>query len=259
MPFVATDDGVRLHYQFDGPQDAPVLVLSNSLGTNFGMWDAQIPALSGIRRVLRYDTRGHGQSSVAAGSFGIERLGRDVLAVLDAVGAKRAEFCGLSMGGLTGIWLGQSAPERFSKLVLCNTGACIGEGAIWSDRINAVRNQGMGEVAKLLVARWFTAAFPPRNPAEVRRIQAMVQATPPAGYIHSCEVLRDTDLRPGLGQIRLPVLVISGAVDPATPPELGRFIAAQVPGARHVELPAAHLSNVEAAAEFNAALTGFLA
>ncbi len=256
---LATDDGVSLHYRLDGPETGPVLVLSNSLGTDLGMWDPQMPALQQRYRVLRYDTRGHGQSGLPPAPYQVDRLGKDVLALMDGLNVSQAMFCGLSMGGMTGMWLGVHAPQRFTKLVLCNTAAKIGTPEIWNSRIATVEQGGTAAILSGVIQRWFTEGFVKAQPAAVERISAMLRATPPGGYTAACGAVRDMDQRDSLAAIRLPTLVIAGSHDLSTPAQDGRFIADAIPGARYVEFPAAHLSNVEVAADFTKALTDFLA
>ena len=258
MSFVTTDDGVRLHYRIEGSAAAPALVLSNSLGTDLGMWDAQMPALLGAFQVLRYDTRGHGQSGVPAAPYPVERLGRDVIALLDACGIARAHFCGLSMGGMTGQWLGRRAAARIDRLALCNTAARIGTPEAWEQRIATVRAGGMEAIVSGVIERWFTEAFRLEDPEAVARIVKMLRATPPEGYNAACAALRDTDQRADIAAITAPTLVIAGASDLATTPADGKFMAERIPGARYVALPAAHLSNIEAADAFTTALLRFL-
>src|SRR5277367_5823511 len=172
MSYVTTDDGVRLWYQIDGSAAAPMLVLSNSLGTDLTMWDPQMPALLRQFQVLRYDPRGHGQSSqepasVSPQPYLVDRLGRDVVALLDACGVARAHFCGLSMGGMTGMWLGREAPDRIDRLALCNTAARIGPPEVWDKRVETVRASGMTAIIPAVIERWFTAPFQARDPAAV--------------------------------------------------------------------------------------------
>jgi len=250
--------GFPVRYEWSGPQGADVVVLSHSLGTDLSMWDPQMPALQARFRVLRYDTRGHGGSGVTEGPYTLAMLGADVLGLLDGLGVSRAHFCGLSMGGQIGMWLGANAPDRISRLVLCNTGARIGTVESWNARIEAVAKGGMDAVAAAVVERWLTADFRARDPNAAARAHAFLIGTSPRGYAGCAAALRDADLRDGLGGIRAPTLVIAGAKDPATPPADGRFIADKVPGARYVELDAAHLSNIEATQAFTAALLGFL-
>ncbi|HEY6003172.1 MAG TPA: 3-oxoadipate enol-lactonase [Anaeromyxobacter sp.] len=257
MPF--TDlGGVRLHHVLEGRAGGPVLVLSHSLGTDHRLWDPQLPALAGRFRVLRYDLRGHGASSVSPAPFDVAALGRDVLSLLDRLGAAQFSFCGLSLGGMIGMWLGVNAPGRIRRLVLANTSARLAPPGGWDARIAAVEKGGMIAVAGAVLERWFTPGFRAERPAEVERIRAMLLATPPAGYAGACAAIRDMDQRSTLPAIRAPVLVVAGSADPATPPADGRFLAQAIPGARYVELPAAHLSNVEAAEPFTRAVTRFL-
>jgi 3-oxoadipate enol-lactonase len=258
MPF-ADVTGARLHYRFDGPEEAPVVLMSNSLGTSLGMWDPQVPALSKRWRVLRYDSRGHGQSTVTPGPYDMAQLARDALGLLDALHIGRALFCGLSMGGMVGQWLGAHAPQRFSRLALCNTSAYMDVADAYNARIDAVMKGGMAAVADAVIARWFTPEFAAVAPDAIAKTRSMLLATPAAGYVASCAAVRDMDLRASAAQISVPTLVIAGTHDAATPPAAGRFIADGVKGARYVELAAAHLSNVEAEEEFTRSLGEFLA
>jgi len=251
-------DGGRLRYRLDGAADAPVLLLSNSLGTNLSMWEPQMAELSRSFRVLRYDTRGHGESSVTAGPYTIGRLGRDVVALLDRLGIERTHFCGLSLGGMTGMWLATHAPNRVSRLALCNTAAHIAPVDLWNGRIDQVCAGGMEAIVESVLARWFTPAFLARSPDIAASVRQMVLATPADGYIACCAAIRDMDQREAIAGISAPTLVIAGTHDPATPPAAGRFIADRIEGARYVELPAAHLSNIEVAPAFTAALANFL-
>ena len=257
MPFVETGTG-KLHYEIDGPDNAPVLVLSNSLGTTMAMWLPQMPALTEHFRVLRYDTRGHGQSDVSPGPYSIAQLGRDVISLLDALKIPNAHLCGLSMGGMTGMWLGAYAPDRIGRLVLCNTSAAIGVPEVWNTRIAKVRQDGMEGIIDGVLERWFTADFLAHAPAQVERVKQMLRNTPAEGYIANCAAVRDMDQRAELGRITSPTLVIGGKHDKATPPEHGELIARAIPGAKYVELNAAHLSNWEVAQAFTQHLLAFL-
>jgi 3-oxoadipate enol-lactonase len=257
MPFAEVNGGT-IHYRIDGSPDAPVLVLSHSLGADHSMWDRQVAAFTLSFQVLRYDGRGHGRSLVTPGPYNIELLARDVVTLLDRLGLARAHFCGLSMGGMIGMWLGRYEPARVDKLVLANTAAYLGPPEMWETRMEAVRRGGMAAVAGAVIERWFTPAFRGRCAAEVEAVRQTLLAVPPEGYVACCAALRDMDQRAGLGAIRSPTLVIAGRDDPATPPEAGRAIAGAIPGARFVELLAAHLTNIEAAAAFNATVLDFL-
>ena len=241
---------VAVHHVVDGPPDAPVLVLSNSLGTRLGMWDAQVPELARRFLVVRYDHRGHGESPVPPGPYDIADLGGDVLALLDRLGIERAHVCGASLGGQVAMWLGAHAPDRVNRLVLCCTSAWFGPPDPWMERAALVRANGSGSVASTVIGRWFTPEFAQRNPAEFARMRDMIAATPAEGYASCCEVVGRTDLRPDLADIRASTLVIAGADDPAAPPEEASRIAAGIPEARvAVVADAAHLANIQQADE----------
>ena len=257
MP-VAHINGGHIRYQIEGPANAPALVLSNSLGTNFSMWDAQMPELRKHFRVLRYDTRGHGQSEVTPGPYSFEQLGRDVLALADETDLGTFSFCGLSMGGVTGMWLGIHAGKRLHKLALCSTGAKIGNPDTWNARIETVRKGGTKSIAGATMERWFTASFREREPQTVERIKHMVESTSAEGFSACCEALREADFRESISAIRVPTLVISGTHDSGTPPADGKFLAKQIPGARYVELDAAHLLNIEQRDRFTQEVSDFL-
>ena len=260
MASVQLADGV-LNYQLDGPEGAPVLVLSNSLGTNLHMWDTQLPALTAHFRVLRYDTRGHGQSLVTEGPYSIEQLGRDVLALLDALQIERAHFCGLSMGGLIGQWLGINAGHRLNRLIVCNTAAKIATPEVWNPRIETVLRDGQAAMVGLRdasIERWFTPAYAASHPDQAKRITDMLAATSPQGYAANCAAVRDADFRDQLGEIKVPMLVISGSADAVTPPSGGLFIRDKVKGAEYAEFHSAHLSNVEVGEPFSRCVIDFL-
>jgi 3-oxoadipate enol-lactonase len=249
----------QFNCRIEGPQGAEVVVLSNSLGTNLAMWEPQLPVLTQRFRVLRYDTRGHGASSVTPGPYSIPQLGRDVLGLLDALKVRRAHFCGLSLGGVTGMWLAVNAPDRIDRLVLSNTAPKIFTHEAWNARIENVRKGGIESIADAVIGGWLTQAFREHEPATATRMRAMLTATPVEGYLGCCAALRDSDLREAIRSIKQPTLIIAGTHDKATPPADGRAMQQAVPGSRHVELDAAHISNIEVAGAFNAALNGFLA
>ncbi len=257
MPLLTTATG-DFYYALDGPADAPVVVLSNSLGTDHTMWAAQVPALAAHFRVLRYDSRGHGQSVVSPGPYSIAQLGQDVLALLDALGIGQVHFCGLSLGGLVGQWLGIHAPQRLGKLVLCCTAVKIGDAAGWDARIAQVEAEGVVALAEGTAERWFTAPFRRTQPETVARILATFKATSPVGYVACCAAVRDADFWQAIRQIPVPTQVFSGDADPVTPEANGQFLEQYIPRAHLVVLRAAHLANVEAAAPFTAALLRFL-
>jgi 3-oxoadipate enol-lactonase len=243
---MTTGETADLHYRLEGPEAAPVLVLSSSLGTTLGMWDEQAAALGARFRLLRYDHRGHGGSPVPPGPYTIEDLGRDVLALLDRLEIERCSFCGLSLGGMVGMWLASEAPERVERLVLCCTSAALGPPEMWAKRAAAVRAGGMEAVAEAVLERWFTPAFRAERRETIEWAAKMLRNTPPEGYAGCCEAIREMDLRDRLGGIRAPTLVIAGAEDPATPVEHAERIHAAIPDARLAVIPqAAHLANVE--------------
>jgi 3-oxoadipate enol-lactonase len=258
MPEVETG-GCRISYVCDGPSDAPTLLMVNSLGTTIDLWAAQIPELTRRWRVVRYDARGHGRSTVPHGEYTIDRLGQDAVAVLDAVGAERADVCGISIGGMIAMWLGSQAPDRVGRLVMASTGAKIGTLEMWRQRIAQVLEPGgMPRVADGSMLRWFTESFRQRSSETVELFRSMVASCPPGGYAGCSAALRDADLRPSLGTITAPTLVISGDHDPSTTVADGEVVARGVPGARFMTLDAAHLCNVERASEFTAAIVDFL-
>jgi 3-oxoadipate enol-lactonase len=257
MPFMEKN-GARVHYQLEGRTDAPYLVLSNSLGTELNMWEPQMPTLLQHFRVLRYDTRGHGQSSVTPGPYSIAQLGEDVVALMDHLGIEKAHFCGLSMGGMIGMWLGANHPARVDRLVLSNTGARIGSAELWNARIDKVNNEGLAAIIPAVLDRWFTEEFRARASQAIAPVERMLLQTPSAGYAACCAAVRDMDQREGLSGIRAPTLVIAGTQDKATSPEDGKLIAERIPGAHYVEFDAAHLSNWELPETFTDNLDGFL-
>lgn len=257
MPFAEMADG-RIHFDLSGPDAAPMVVFSNSLGTDYSMWDPQVPALAKKFRILRYDTRGHGLSSVTKGPYSIEQLGKDVVKLLDSLRAKRMHFCGLSMGGMIGMWLAVNVPERLDKLILCSTAAKIGTAETWNARITTVQQEGMRTMAAAAMERWFTAAFREKNPEVVAVARKMVEKANPEGYAACCAAIRDFDFRDKVSGVRVSTLAIAGARDPATPPPDLRFLAEQISGARYAELSGSHLCNIEDNDRFTAELSAFL-
>ena len=252
-------NGARLHVRCDGERGRPTVLLSNSLGTELSMWDAQAAILATRFHVVRYDTRGHGASEATPGPYSIAQLGADALALLDHLDIARAHFVGLSMGGVIGQWLGIHAPERLHRLVLANTAPRIGTAEGWRARAAAVRASGMAEIAAGSPGRWFTPGFVARQPVVVGTLQKTVRGLDPEGYAACCEALAANDLRRDVGRIAAPTLVIAGAEDPVTNVADGEALAAGVEGATLVTLPASHLSNIEAPDRFTQAVAAFLA
>jgi 3-oxoadipate enol-lactonase len=259
MAEATVGDGTRIHYQVEGREDGPPLIFSNSLGTDLHMWDAQAAeAVGSGSRVIRYDQRGHGRSGVPNGPYSLARLADDVIDLMDQLKIATAAFCGLSMGGMTGIRIGKNFPRRFSRLALCNTATYMAPREMWEQRIEAVTKRGMGAVADGVIERWFTPTFRSEHPQEVERIRQMLLKTDPSGYVGCCAAIRDMDERDFLGTIEASALIVIGAHDPATTPDKGHYIAERIPGARAEVLDAAHLSNIERPDDFNRIVFGFL-
>jgi 3-oxoadipate enol-lactonase len=258
MPEIQAN-GITIHYELSGPDGAPVVLLSNSLGTRLEMWDPQLQALEQRYRVLRYDSRGHGRSSVPAGPYSIEILAKDALGLIDALGIDRVHFCGLSKGGMVGQMLGARHGDRLKSLTLCSTACHMVPKELWDQRIEAVRTGGMTAVADGVVERWFTAPFRAEPTIVVERVRQMVLETPAEGYAACCAAIRDMDLREAIQGIRLPTLIIVGEQDPATPPEKAEEIHERIAGSHLEVIPdAAHLVNIEQDVAFDATLIGFL-
>ena len=245
-PGTPEERAVAVHHVVTGPEDAAVVVLSNSLGSTHAMWDAQADALAERFRVVRYDTRGHGESPVPRGPYDIDDLTDDVVALLDTLGVARAHVVGLSLGGMTGMRLAARNPDRVDRLVVLCTGAHLTPSSAWHDRAATVREQGSAAVAHAVVQRWFTAPYLDANPAVRAACEAVVSTTPAEGYASCCEVIAAMDLRADLPRIAAPTLAIAGADDPATPPPHLEAIADTVQDGRLLVVPeAAHLANAE--------------
>jgi 3-oxoadipate enol-lactonase len=243
----------------EGPPGAPVLVLGNSLGTSRAVWTRQVPALAARFRLLRYELPGHGGSPAADGPYPISRLGASVLRLLDHHGIERAAYCGISLGGMIGMWLAASSPDRIGALGLVCTSAYLPPASGWLARAEQVRAAGMAAIVERLLGRWFTPAFAAREPDVTAAFGADLESTDAAGYAACCEAIAAMDLRPVLGSVTAPTLVLSAAEDPATPPAHGAMIARAIPGARlRVVRGAAHLANVSKPGEVTAALLDHL-
>ncbi|NLJ63417.1 MAG: 3-oxoadipate enol-lactonase [Alcaligenaceae bacterium] len=244
-----------------GAAQAPALILSNSLGTTLEMWDPQVEALARHFRVIRYDTRGHGGSPVTEGPYQFEELGLDVVAILDALHIDQASFCGVSMGGHTGLWLGIYAPNRFNAIAVCNSAAKIGTAEAWQQRAHQVRQSGveaMQQLAHSAPERWFTASFIKQSPQVVQQAQAQLAHISPEGYASCCEALAQSDLRAELHRITLPTLLVAGTEDPVTTVEDAKNMQAAIVRSKIVELEASHLSNLEVPEAFTQALLSFM-
>lgn len=250
--------GSDLYYEFLAAPGRSTLVLSNSLGTDLSLWAPQMAEFSKHFEIVRYDTRGHGRSSVPFGPYSIADLASDVLNLLDALQLHRVHFCGISMGGLLGQHLAIHAPERIHKLVLSNTAAKIGTAERWNTRIETVQREGMLPIAPAVLSGWITEKFQREHPEESRALETMLTANDPAGYTACCAAVRDADFREEVASIRAKTLVICGSSDAATPPAEGQLLSSKIAGSRLLELPAAHISNVEASVLFTTAVRDFL-
>ncbi len=254
---IVTGDGCALAYRIEGPEAAPVLLLSNSLGTAMAMWDAQIPRFIEQFRVVRYDSRGHGLSDSPVGDYSMDRLGRDVIELADALGIDRFHFCGLSKGGMVGQWLGWRAPERLERLILANTSPYMGPPSGWDDRIRTVRVSGMAAMADAVLERWFTPGFRAQQSVELEAVRTLLLNTDPHGYAGCSAAIRDMDQRRLLPLIEAPTFVIAGDDDPATPIDHAQLLANGIRGAKLHVLSAAHLSNVEQPDAFGEVVIAF--
>lgn len=248
----------NLEYRLDGPASAPVLVLSNSLGTTWNMWDAQFSSFIKRFRVLRYNTRGHGNSQLSTENVTLASLGHDVTNLLDHLNIQKASFCGISLGGLTGLWLNIHRPERFSRFVLANTAARISNEAAWRSRAELVRREGLSPVVMTSDKRWFTEDYIRNKPGLVENMLEGLSEISPEGYAACCDVLAKADLRTVLDGLSRPVLMIAGQDDPVTTVAEARQVVDRAPDARLCVLPAAHLSNITCAVEFTRQTMKFL-
>lgn len=257
MP-IAHSNQATIFYTTDGDPALPGLILSNSLGTDHTMWQAQAEALSPYFHVIRYDTRGHGRSGSPPGPYRMAQLGCDVIAVLDALGMDKVHFCGISMGGATGQWMGLHASGRIDKLVIANSAAKIGTSDGWLSRAATVRTSGLDAIADGAGARWFTPAFIAQHAGQVASLVAGLRACNAEGYASCCEALAEADYRDEIHAIPNPTLIIAGRDDPVTTEADAQFLQQRIAGARIAVLPASHISNIEAEAAFTQTLVDFL-
>lgn len=256
MPMIDAD-GCQINVAIDGREQGPTIVLSNSLGSTIKMWEPQLAALGQQFRVVRYDRRGHGKSGTG-GPYSFERFGRDVLAILDALNIRKAHWCGLSMGGMVGQWLGANAPDRFEKIVLANTTCYYPDPTRFQDRIKTVSKDGIASIADQVMASWLTEDFREREPGVTNEIRRMLLATPVEGYVGCCEALSTLDQRALLPKMSQPVLIVAGRHDQSTTVEQAEFMRKSIPRANLTILDAAHISNVEQSHAFTDTLIGFL-
>ncbi|MDM1262726.1 MULTISPECIES: 3-oxoadipate enol-lactonase [Acinetobacter] len=257
MPTFTSQDA-EINYQTFGDATKPALVFSNSLGTNFKMWQPQIDHFQQDFFVICYDTRGHGASSAPQGPYTLDQLGQDVVNLLDHLNIEKAAFCGISMGGLTGQWLAINKPERFSHVVVCNTAAKIGQEQAWNERATLVREQGLAPIASTAAGRWFTEPFIQSNAATVATLSNDLGAGSPEGYASCCEALAKADVREQLKDIQVPVFIVAGQQDPVTTVADGEFMQQRIANAELFEINASHISNIEQPEAFNQAVQAFI-
>ncbi len=250
--------GETFNVLIEGDENKEILMLSNPMGTNLHLWDPQIPAWAEHFRVVRYDLRGHGASVANQGPYSVEGLGRDALAIMDALGIERVHWLGLSMGSVVGLWLLVHARERIGRAVLASTAAQIPGPDLWNNRIQSARDTGMNGVATTAAERWFTKTFRDANPEKVEAVMEMVRTTSLHGYLAALAAIRDMDMREAIRSIANKVLVIAGRHDPSTPPGMGALVASSIEGAKFVTLEASHMSNIEDEANFTEAVVDFL-
>lgn len=257
MP-VASLNGVNIFYKVDGDPSNPPLIFSNSLGTDHTMWDAQLPQLVQSFYLIRYDTRGHGQSTAPKGPYQIDDLGKDVIALLDYLNISKVNFCGLSMGGVIGQWLGINHPDRINCLVLANTAPRVGTQDSWNQRASLVRREGMEQIAQSAPGRWFTQNYVDTNHSEVERLVSILRNSSAEGYASCCDALADADLIDRIRVIKVPTLIIAGKHDPVTTVADAIFMAKMIQNSQLYQIEASHISNVEAYDDFSKELLKFL-
>lgn len=257
MPTFNSND-VTIHYQTFGQATKPAIIFSNSLGTNYRMWQAQIDFFQQDHFVICYDTRGHGDSSTPQGPYTLQQLGQDVLNLLDHLKVEKAAFCGISMGGLTGQWLAIHSPTRFHHILIANTAAKIGQEQAWLDRANLVREQGLNTIASTAASRWFTECFIQSHPTVVTSLSNDLGAGSPEGYASCCEALAKADLRTEIESIEVPMLIIAGTQDPVTTVEDATAMQQKIPHSQLYCINASHISNIEQADDFNQQMFTFI-
>ncbi|TCM64452.1 3-oxoadipate enol-lactonase [Acinetobacter calcoaceticus] len=253
-----TSNDAMISYQTFGDASRPALVFSNSLGTNYGMWQKQLNHFKQDYFVICYDTRGHGSSSAPQGPYSLEQLGLDVINLLDHLNISRASFCGISMGGLTGQWLAIHHPQRFNHVVICNTAAKVGQENAWLERAQLVRQQGLAQIAATAASRWFTERFIQSHAVTVDNLSHDLAAGSVEGYASCCEALAKADLREQIKSINIPVLIIAGTQDPVTTVADAEYMQQQIAGSQVVAIDASHISNIEQPDAFNQAVAQFI-
>tara|TARA_B100000519_G_C14228388_1_gene431117 strand:+ start:1121 stop:1912 length:792 start_codon:yes stop_codon:yes gene_type:complete len=259
MPSIRTSDEIEISYEISGESSKPTLMFSHSLGATRSMWGKQIEGFSRDFRILRYDTRGHGQSGSPQGPYTLKRLGQDAVELLDNLNIRSVHFCGLSLGGMTGLELGIQAPERLKSLAICCTSAHLPPKEMWDERIKRVTELGLSSITETVLRRWFTPSYLEKEWKDIEAVKSQLLSTPRRGYAGCSAAIRDMDFRAKLNNIDKPCLVVAGRDDQATPPKHGKLIAAGIVGSRYAVITdAAHLANIEQGDSFNSIVSSFL-
>ena len=256
--YITTNDGCRIHYEYEASQNKPTLVLANSLGTTMAMWQPQVEALSKHFNVLRYDMRGHGLSSVTPGDYSIDQLGHDLMSLLDHLSLEKVYFCGLSIGGMIGQWLSVNHRERVEALILANTSAYAGPASFWDERLLGIERDGLASTWSVVRKRWVSDSFAEQSPENIVFLEQMFAQMDQQGYISTCAAVRDMDLRDVAKLNTLPTLIIAGKNDVASPLEKSEYLLSQFHNATLEVLDAGHLSNIEQADLFTLAICDFV-
>ncbi len=258
MHFI-TSNGIKVHYRDEGPRDAVAILLSNSIATELSIWDEVVAELVPHVRVIRYDGRGQGRTDAPDTRYEMAQLAQDALGLMDQLHLQKVSFCGLSLGGMVGMWLASHHPDRIERLMLCNTAAVVPPREGWDQRASLALQEGMAATLPAVRARWLSEGFLSQAPDKADKLEEMVRASPVAGYTGCCAAIRDMDQRQSISAIRAPVLLVAGQYDQATPPDFQRFIQSQLTvGADYVELPCGHMSNVEKPRELARELLAFM-
>jgi 3-oxoadipate enol-lactonase len=255
---IVSSDGYSIAYRLDGRSDAPILVLSNSLGATMDMWLPQMAVFEQHFKVLRYDVRGHGDSVGPEGDYTMDRLGGDVVELVEALGIGEFSFCGISMGGLVGQWLALRRPEKIKSLILANTAARIGSVEAWDERMSTVSASGVGAIEDMLITRFFSPQFVQQRPDDIENARMMIGRVSTGGYVGCCAAIRDTDFRGQIGMITARTLVLCGNHDVSTTVDEAKYIYNNIQGSQIYYLDAAHLSNIECPEYFSNSVVNFI-
>ena len=258
MP-VASINGAKINYRWDGNEDLPILILSNSLTTNLNLWEEQVLDLTNHYRILRYDNRGHGGSSSPDGEYSLDDISNDILSLMDYLNIQRASLCGISLGGMVGMWLGINAGDRLDKLIICNSSSDLSPPDPWQDRIDMVKRRGMSSIVEAGLIRFLSEEFRAGDSPKISLLREMITSCDVPGYSGCCAAVRDMKLTDQLSKINNPTLIIAGELDPSTPVAHSKIINREIKNSNLIVIGGvAHLSNIEKPAEFNEAILDFL-